>query len=116
VLEQPMREAKASILLRQRDYRASLVERGGEFVDLRMSYDTGTDPSALPPPSVLVGYRRYGKLWRMRQRNLRVVKWIGTIPVIGVCTVCDRSFTVPLPAIKRVADAQGKSQGPIHGA
>jgi hypothetical protein len=35
-----------------------------------------------------------------------VVKWIGTIPVIGVCTVCDRSFTVPLPAIKRVADAQ----------
>ena len=42
----------------------------------------------------------------MRQRNLRVVKWIGTIPVIGVCTVCDRSFTVPLPAIKRVADAQ----------
>jgi hypothetical protein len=36
----------------------------------------------------------------MRQRNLRVVKWIGTIPVIGVCTVCDRSFTVPLPAKK----------------
>jgi hypothetical protein len=26
--------------------------------------------------------------------------------VIGVCTVCDRSFTVPLPAIKRVVDAQ----------
>ncbi len=44
-----MRGAKASILLRQRDYRASLVERGGEFVDLRMSYDTGTDPSALLP-------------------------------------------------------------------
>jgi hypothetical protein len=38
--------------------------------------------------------------------NLRVVKWIGAIPVIGVCTVCDLSFTVPLPAIKRVADAQ----------
>jgi hypothetical protein len=42
----------------------------------------------------------------MLQRNLRVVKWIGTIPVIGVCTFCDRSFTVPLPALKRVADAQ----------
>ena len=42
----------------------------------------------------------------MRQRNLRVVKRIGAIPVIGVCTVCDRSFTVPLPAIKRLADAQ----------
>jgi len=42
----------------------------------------------------------------MQQRNLRVVKWIGTIPVIGVCTFCDRSFTVPLPAIKKVADAQ----------
>ena len=50
-----MRGAKASILLRQRDYRAPLVERGGEFVDLRMSYDTCTNPSALPPPSVLVG-------------------------------------------------------------
>jgi hypothetical protein len=43
---------------------------------------------------------------RMQQRNLRVIKWIGTIPVIGVCTVCDRSFTVPLPALKRVVDAQ----------
>ena len=42
----------------------------------------------------------------MQQRNLRVVKWIGTIPVIGVCTFCDRSFTVPLSAMKRVADAQ----------
>jgi hypothetical protein len=49
---------------------------------------------------------RCGKICRMRQRNLRVVKWIGTIPVIGVCTVCDRSFTVPLPAMKKVADAQ----------
>jgi hypothetical protein len=42
----------------------------------------------------------------MRQRNLSVVKWIGTIPVAGACTVCVRSFTVPLPALKRVADAQ----------
>lgn len=42
----------------------------------------------------------------MPQRNLRVVKWVGTIPVIGVCTFCDRSFTAPLAVIKRVADAQ----------
>jgi hypothetical protein len=42
----------------------------------------------------------------MQQRNLRVIKWIGTVPVIGTCTVCDRTFTVPLPALKRVADAQ----------
>jgi hypothetical protein len=41
-----------------------------------------------------------------QQRNLRVVKWIGTVPAVGVCTFCDRTFAVPLSAMKRVADAQ----------
>ena len=40
------------------------------------------------------------------KRNLRVVKWIGTIPAIGVCTYCSRQFKVPLESMKRVADAQ----------
>jgi len=41
-----------------------------------------------------------------QKRNLRVVKWIGTIPAIGVCTYCSRQFKVPLESMKRVADAQ----------
>jgi len=41
-----------------------------------------------------------------QKRNLRVVKWIGTIPAIGVCTYCSRQFKVPLESMKRVVDAQ----------
>jgi peroxiredoxin len=40
------------------------------------------------------------------KRNLRVVKWLGTTPAAGVCTVCNREFTVPLTVLKSVADAQ----------
>ena len=40
------------------------------------------------------------------KRNLRVAKWLGTIPAVGVCTLCNREFKVPLSAIKRVADSQ----------
>jgi hypothetical protein len=42
----------------------------------------------------------------MEKRRLRVLKWLGTVPAGGVCTVCSREFTVPITAIKRVADAQ----------
>jgi hypothetical protein len=42
----------------------------------------------------------------MAKRNLRVVKWVGTVPAIGVCTLCNRQFKVPLTSMKRVADAQ----------
>jgi len=41
------------------------------------------------------------------KRNLRVVKWLGQVPAIAVCTLCNRQFKVPLTAIERVADAQG---------
>ena len=40
------------------------------------------------------------------KRHLRVVKWLGTIPAVGVCTSCNRQFKVPLAALRRVADAQ----------
>lgn len=40
------------------------------------------------------------------KRNLRVTKWLGKIPAVGVCTFCDRLFAVPMTALKRVADAQ----------
>jgi hypothetical protein len=43
---------------------------------------------------------------QMEKRHLRVVKWLGTTPAVGVCTFCDRLFNVPMNALKRVADAQ----------
>ena len=46
------------------------------------------------------------KIVAMPKRNLRVTKWVGTIPVVGVCTFCDRLFNVPVTALKRVRDAQ----------
>jgi len=42
----------------------------------------------------------------MEKRRLRVLKWLGTVPAVGVCTLCNREFTVPVTAIKRVVDAQ----------
>ena len=41
-----------------------------------------------------------------QKRSLRVVKWIGTIPAIGVCTGCATNFKVPLEMLKRTSDAQ----------
>jgi hypothetical protein len=38
--------------------------------------------------------------------NLRVLRWIGTVPAVGVCTACDLQFKVPATPLKRVADAQ----------
>jgi hypothetical protein len=40
------------------------------------------------------------------KRNLRVIKWLGTVPAIGACTQCNRQFSVPLKFMKRVAEAQ----------
>jgi S-adenosylmethionine-dependent methyltransferase len=42
----------------------------------------------------------------MEKRNLRVVKWLGTTPAVAVCTACSRQFDVPLPSLRRVAEAQ----------
>jgi hypothetical protein len=42
----------------------------------------------------------------MAKRNLRVVKWLGTVPAIGVCDFCNLQFKVPMASMKRVADAQ----------
>jgi hypothetical protein len=47
-----------------------------------------------------------GKLLFMQKGHLRVLKWLGTIPAIAVCTACGREFKAPMTALKRVADAQ----------
>jgi hypothetical protein len=42
----------------------------------------------------------------MPKRHLRVVKLLGNIPATGICTFCDRLFTVPFESLKKAADAQ----------
>jgi hypothetical protein len=38
--------------------------------------------------------------------RLRVIKWIGTVPAVAVCTKCERDFGVPTTMLKRTLDAQ----------
>jgi hypothetical protein len=42
----------------------------------------------------------------MAKANLRVTKWLGTVPAIGMCTKCERNFKVPLESLKRTSEAQ----------
>ena len=42
----------------------------------------------------------------MEKRNLRVVKWLGTIPGVGVCTQCSTNFYAPLELLKSTSGAQ----------
>jgi hypothetical protein len=53
----------------------------------------------------------HSKTATLMKRNLRVVKWLGTIPVVGICTFCGRLFSVPITALKRVSDAQESLRG-----
>jgi len=42
----------------------------------------------------------------MAKANLRVTKWLGTVPAVGLCTNCGRTFEVPLESLKRAPEAQ----------
>ena len=33
--------------------------------------------------------------------RLRVIKWIGTVPAVAVCTKCQRDFRVPITMLNR---------------
>jgi len=39
-------------------------------------------------------------------RNLRVTKWLGPVPAVGVCSDCGREFKVPLALLKKTTEAQ----------
>ena len=41
----------------------------------------------------------------MPKRHLRVLKWLGTMPAIAVCSVCNQEFRVPIEVLKRVGGA-----------
>ena len=42
----------------------------------------------------------------MVRRNLKAIKWLGTVPAGGLCTCCHREFKVPMTELKRVANAE----------
>jgi hypothetical protein len=42
----------------------------------------------------------------MAKVNLRVTKWLGIVPAVGVCTNCERTFKVPLESLKRTSEPQ----------
>jgi hypothetical protein len=42
------------------------------------------------------------------KRNLGVVKWLSSTPVVGVCTFCSQKFQAPMPALSKTKDAQAK--------
>ena len=46
----------------------------------------------------------------MPKRILRVLKWIGTTPAVGMCAQCERQFTLPVAALKSVVEARTKMQ------
>ena len=51
----------------------------------------------------------------MEGRNLRVMKWLAMVPVVGVCTSCNMEFKVPLDSLKRVTDAQQSFRAQFNG-
>jgi hypothetical protein len=42
----------------------------------------------------------------MSKRSLKVVKWLSSTPVIGVCDFCSKQFKVPLTQLAKTSDAQ----------
>jgi hypothetical protein len=46
----------------------------------------------------------------MQKRRLRVVNWLNITPVIANCSLCSKSFKVPLTALSRATDAQAYLQ------
>ena len=46
----------------------------------------------------------------MPKRSLRVIKWLGTTPVVAVCAFCGEQFKAPMSSLSKTADAQANLQ------
>ena len=44
------------------------------------------------------------------ERNLKVIKWLSSTPVVAVCTLCSREFKVPMSALSGTIDPQSYIQ------
>jgi hypothetical protein len=55
------------------------------------------------------GFFPFITLWEnafIAKRILRVVKWLGTTPAVGVCELCSQQFKAPMTALTKTKDAQ----------
>jgi len=41
----------------------------------------------------------------MPERGLIVVKWVGVVPAVGICTCCPENFEVPAHSLRTKHDA-----------
>ena len=57
---------------------------------------------------------RVGRVTMEIMRNLRVVKWLATVPAVGVCTLCNREFRVPTNTLRR-AEASTNLRAQFNG-
>jgi len=46
----------------------------------------------------------------MAERILRVVKWLGTTPAVGVCELCKQQFKAPMSSLTKTREAQASLQ------
>jgi len=46
----------------------------------------------------------------MPKRNLKVLKWLGTVPAVAACPLCNREFRVTLADAKHLSAAQDSLQ------
>jgi len=74
----------------------------------KLCHPTATRFDARPPCTIRP--TKNWSLWVMSKRSLRVIKWLGTVPAVGICTFCARNFKVPPDSLKRTSDAQGNLQ------
>jgi hypothetical protein len=51
----------------------------------------------------------------MTQRALRIVKNLGRIPAVAVCTVCGKTFEAALGALVSAKDAEASLQQQFYG-
>jgi hypothetical protein len=51
----------------------------------------------------------------MAKRALRLVKQLGRIPAVAVCTVCGKKFEAPLTALLAVKNAEASLQQQFYG-
>ena len=44
------------------------------------------------------------------KRSIRILKHLGSVPAIAICTVCGQQFRAPLSTLSRVNDATASLQ------